>query len=402
MVRIVHLTQSVERGGAAIAANRIHEAVTDCGVDSKIFVEIETQNAAARNPMTQFNRLCRRVSKFLSKRLSKLLLGNMAVYFSTGLIPSPWFKYLEQEKPDIVHLHFLGNEILSIKQISRISCPVVITVHDYWVLGSGFHLDYLEECSAKKKNSILCLLMRHIEKSKINSWQSKNITLVAPSTFVENLLAQHNLLSRFSIHKIHHPLNQSLFKVQSKTQSRTALGLDPQLKYILFPAGYGYEDPNKGFHILEDVLRNIRLKCDYDFELLLFGQNPGKFPKDFPCNIHFLGYVRDKHYLNHIYSASDVLVLPSRFETYGLVVQEAIQCGLPSVVTAGLGMDDIITHGENGFLVNYGDVDKFGSAVVSAFHLNVRTPDETLSAFDSKNVGKNYKKVYQNILHRTC
>lgn len=401
-MRIVHLTQSIAFGGAAIAAHRIHQAVTECGVESKMLTELALSSDHAFNPLTRRDRFHRRAAKFISKRVSRIFIGNMSVYFSTGLIPSPWLKYLQMAKPDIVHLHFLGNEILSITQISKISSPVVITVHDYWVLGSGFHLAYLDRCAITQKNKILFNLMRYIEKTKVNKWKNKNITFIAPSTFVENLLKAHPFLSEFNIQKIHHPLSKDLFHIQSKSQSRAILGLGSQKKYILFPARYGYEDPNKGFHILKDILKNIRLKYDHDFELLLFGKDPGNSLEELACDVHFLGHTSNNDYLNHIYSASDVLVLPSRFETYGLVVQEALKCGLPSVVTAGLGMDDIIDHGKNGFLVNYGDVEKFGNAVVAAFQLKMDAQDDKLAKFNSDIVGENYKMVYQNILDNTC
>jgi glycosyltransferase involved in cell wall biosynthesis len=64
----------------------------------------------------------------------------------------------------------------------------------------------------------------------------------------------------------------------------------------------------------------------------------------------FLGWV-DHDELPGVYSAADLLVLPSRFDTFGCVVLEALSCGIPVVAYNTKGPKDIIVHGETGFLV---------------------------------------------------
>lgn len=63
----------------------------------------------------------------------------------------------------------------------------------------------------------------------------------------------------------------------------------------------------------------------------------------------FLGWV-DHHKLPEIYSAADMLILPSRFDTFGCVVLEALACGLPVAAYNTKGPKDIILDGVNGFL----------------------------------------------------
>ncbi len=64
----------------------------------------------------------------------------------------------------------------------------------------------------------------------------------------------------------------------------------------------------------------------------------------------FLGWV-DHDKLPEIYSAADMLILPSQFDTFGCVVLEALSCGLPVVAYNTKGPKDIIINGLNGFLV---------------------------------------------------
>ncbi len=68
----------------------------------------------------------------------------------------------------------------------------------------------------------------------------------------------------------------------------------------------------------------------------------------------FLGWV-DHAKLPEVYSAADMLILPSRFDTFGCVVLEALSCGLPVAAYNTKGPKDIIVDGVNGYLAKGGD-----------------------------------------------
>lgn len=72
--------------------------------------------------------------------------------------------------------------------------------------------------------------------------------------------------------------------------------------------------------------------------------------------VHFLGFVNQSQ-LPGVYVSSDLLVLPSQFETFGLVVTEAMACGLPVVVSDQVGARfDLIDGQGTGFVYPAGDV----------------------------------------------
>jgi glycosyltransferase involved in cell wall biosynthesis len=66
------------------------------------------------------------------------------------------------------------------------------------------------------------------------------------------------------------------------------------------------------------------------------------------------GSIRD-HGLHEVYAKSSVLVHPSLADGFGYVVQEAMACGLPVIVTDATGASDLVTDGQNGFVVPAGD-----------------------------------------------
>lgn len=73
-------------------------------------------------------------------------------------------------------------------------------------------------------------------------------------------------------------------------------------------------------------------------------------------DVAFLG-VQNQSVLPALYSAADLLVLPSDFDPWGMVVNEAMCCGLPVVVSDKVGAAaDLVSDGANGFVYPVGDV----------------------------------------------
>jgi glycosyltransferase involved in cell wall biosynthesis len=68
------------------------------------------------------------------------------------------------------------------------------------------------------------------------------------------------------------------------------------------------------------------------------------------------------------YLEADILLLTSRFEGFGLVVTEAMECGLPVVSFKTAGPSEIITDGINGYLIDKYDTDAFANAVLELMH----------------------------------
>lgn len=80
-------------------------------------------------------------------------------------------------------------------------------------------------------------------------------------------------------------------------------------------------------------------------------------------SVHFLGF-RSRSDLLKCYAMADVLVLPSFHEPWGMVVNEAMCFGLPTIVSDHVGSgEDLVRHGHNGFRVADGNVDELANAL---------------------------------------
>lgn len=71
--------------------------------------------------------------------------------------------------------------------------------------------------------------------------------------------------------------------------------------------------------------------------------------------VHFAGSVSSDQVLNRMYEA-DLLVLPSRWDGWGIVVNEALSVGLPVIVSDQCGASDLVKEGSNGYVFSAGDV----------------------------------------------
>lgn len=79
------------------------------------------------------------------------------------------------------------------------------------------------------------------------------------------------------------------------------------------------------------------------------------FAKARDLHVHFAGFINQRDLPKH-YSMADVFVLPSSYEPRGAVINEAMACGLPVIVTDRCGsIGDVVVEGENAFIYPAGD-----------------------------------------------
>lgn len=170
-------------------------------------------------------------------------------------------------------------------------------------------------------------------------------------------------------------LAQHVIAASSVTRdSLVAIGIDPD-KISVIPYGapidyfaprpeppktfralfVGRVGPRKGVHYLLRAWRELRLA---NAELLLIGVNefpPGYLDRLEPSVRHIPSLPHQQ--LHEHYAAASVLVLPSLIEGFGLVLLEAMSCGVPIIATPHTAAPDIITDGSEGFIVPIRDVD---------------------------------------------
>lgn len=139
--------------------------------------------------------------------------------------------------------------------------------------------------------------------------------------------------------------------VNFKKVSRQELGLKESKKYII---GVGRLIKRKGFEIFVQALSFLPEEIDG----LIIGEGPERkklerIAKEFGVldRLHLLGYLPTEEQKFQYLAISDVFLLSSIHEGFGIVLQEAMQVGLPIVATNNGGQVDLVKDGKNGFLV---------------------------------------------------
>lgn len=143
-------------------------------------------------------------------------------------------------------------------------------------------------------------------------------------------------------------------------------------------------------------------------KLLLVGDGPEKHRvmdkvKTMPYknDVLFLGKQEN---IAELFSISDLKLLLSEKESFGLVLLEAMACGVPGIGTNIGGIPEVIEHGTNGYLVELGDVDAVAhyaiellsdEAKLVQFRMNAL--DSVQTKFKSEKIIEQYEMIYEKL-----
>ena len=327
-------------------------------------------------------------------------------------MPSGWAEKINKMDIDIVHLHWVGAETLSIEDIGRINKPVIWTLHDMWPFCGIEHYapDLLE--SRWRNNyenhsfSSFIDLDFIVWKRKKNSWNN-NISIVSPSTWLYDC-AKHSSLFENNKHVlIPNALDLSVFKPLDKSYCREILNIDNDKKIILFGAFGGGTDKRKGYDLLVKALELIAKDSNtFKIQCLVFGQSTPEEKIDLPIDIKWLGHIYDNTTLSLIYNSANVMVVPSRQDNLPQTATEAQACGCPVVAFDCTGFPDIITHKETGYLAKPYDFVDLARGIL--WVLNNKDVEINLSSnavhkahkiWSEDQVVSEYIALYQNIIN---
>ena len=193
---------------------------------------------------------------------------------------------------------------------------------------------------------------------------------------------------------IHNPLS---FKVQKISSHNT--------KRVIAVGRYTYQ---KGIDLLLRTWQKVEKQCP-DWELAIFGDGDKtpyeKMAVDLGIDLSrcFLNGRTDK--IREEYAKSSIYVLSSRFEGFGMVLVEAMACGLSVVSFAcPCGPRDIIKNGVDGFLVDNGDVEQLTQQLVLLMKDETKrllTSDaaiQNVQRFQLEQIGEKWKNLFEDVV----
>lgn len=280
-------------------------------------------------------------------------------------------------KPDIIHVHVLTRlGLIALWQKMVHDTPYIVTEHwSRYLPGNDFN-GFLRKRLTKtvvKHASAVTTVTGILAKAMQNHGLRNDNYLIVPNVVDFNKfkpIPHHN-----EIPKIVHV---SCFENKSKNIT----GLVDALK------------------IMED--RKIDYQCviigdGVDFMMIKDYAKKLKHQE----RIRFTGVLEGQEYIDEL-ASSDFLVLPSNYETQGVVLLESFACGMPVVSTKVGGIPEIVNE-SNGILVPPHDAEKLADAmqkmIVSYQDYNPNTlRDNIIKEFSNESIGKLLNDIYEKTL----
>jgi D-inositol-3-phosphate glycosyltransferase len=181
--------------------------------------------------------------------------------------------------------------------------------------------------------------------------------VVVPSQREKTHLVNDYQADPTRIHVIPCGVNLDRFHPEDRMRSRVRLGLDTQADILIYVGRFA---PLKGLDVLVGAMAHLK-ESMLRLHLLVVGGDGPEAPStrglqaqirqlNLQSHISLVGRIEQSE-LPYYYSAADLLVLPSHYESFGLVVLEALACGTVVLATPVGAMESIIVTGLNGTIV---------------------------------------------------
>ncbi|UCG12786.1 MAG: glycosyltransferase, partial [Deltaproteobacteria bacterium] len=204
-------------------------------------------------------------------------------------------------------------------------------------------------------------------------------------------------------------VNLRLFHPRDKAKAREQLGFNDHESLLLYVGRFA---PSKGADKLLAALPYLRKHRP--IRLLIVGGNGNHSPEakklerlshklEIQDHVNFVGRI-EQEVLPTYYNAADMLVVPSRYESFGLVALESVACGTPVVATRVGAMDKILREGETGHVVENGSpralADGIEALILAENGLPADVIRESILEFSWENVASAMIEEYEGVLRK--
>ncbi len=344
--------------------------------------------------------------------------------------------FLPPHRPDIIHAHNLHGGYFDLRALPWLSrqAPLVLTLHDAWLLSGhcshSFGCDrWKTGCGACPDLTIYPAIRR--DETALN-WQRKSdiyaqsrLFVATPCAWLMDRVRQSSLASAVvEARVIPNGVDLTVFRPTEKLAARNALGIDPDVRVLLFVASGGRQNAFKDYGMLRSAVRSLARDAEHGSILLLVLGDTGT-PSDLGgLPVRFIPFEPDPAAVARYYQAADLYLHAARAETFPMTILEALACGTPIVATAVGGIPDQVrslkgssTAGKwrefpagdaTGVLVAPGDGEAMAQAARTLLDQNdLRTTmartaaQDARSRFDLETQCKAYLSWYDDILNLT-
>ncbi len=356
-LRVLHLSTYGRGGGAGRAAAALNQALDKSGIDSHLV-------CARGNRFT--------VARAADRALRHLQSSPIQTWRSPAYFGSLSADHINSSYAHVVNLHWVTDGFLSIKEIGRITKPIVWSMYDMWPFTGTEHYG-IDTPQARWRSGYTPENRRADESGwdlDRSSWERKKdhwspMHMVPASSWLADATRASELMRSWPVTRIPHVVNDLAFAPLRRSEARQMLGLNPDTPYVVFLASAGIADERKGFDLLVQSLAGVRSEVQ-GVELLIVG--PASLSRSTIAGVpaRWLGPVSGDAALRTVYGAASVVAVPSREDNMPLTAMEAQTCGRAVVGFDIGGLPEIVRHNETGFLVPGFESDSLAAALSTA------------------------------------
>lgn len=376
-MRVLIVNTSENTGGAAVAANRLKEALNNNGIKAKMLVRDKESDDIT---VAQLNKSWHQKWDFLWERFviymrlhfkrDNLFLIDIA-NAGTDITKTREFK-----EADVIHLSWINQGMLSLKGIRKIlesHKPVVWTMHDLWPASSICH--YARNCRNYEKQCGNCPLLpgngssndlsARIWRKKSKILERNSILFVTCSRWLADKAKKSGLLSGQKVISIPNPIDSRAFTKENREEARLYAGLPEGKKLILF-VSQRVTDKRKGMDYFITAINKMveaHPEMKDNCGIAILGGKAEELADKLPLPSYPLGYVSEEKKIASIYNSVDLFVLPSLEDNLPNTIMEAMACGVPCVGFNTGGIPEMIDHQKNGYVAEYKSSDDLARGI---------------------------------------
>lgn len=346
----------------------------------------------------------------LAKPLCQLLrTGNPSIHYP-AVVPSRWPERINGVDADVVHLHWVQGEMLSIGDITRIRKPIVWTLHDMWAFCGAEHYTadhrwrdgYWRDNRPAHESGFD--LNRFTWERKRKHWR-RPLHIVGDSYWISDCASNSLLMRDWPVTTIHYSLDTNSWQPIDQPLARQLMDLPQDCPILLFGATSGGTDPRKGFDLLLTALAQLGSEPSLQsMQLVVFGQLAPQSPPQLGFPVHYTGHLHDDLSLRALYSAADAMVIPSRQDNLPNTGVEAHACATPVIAFNTGGLPDIVEHKCTGYLAKALDIEDLAHGIAwvlthrESGQLGTNARERAEALFATAVVAEQYRVVYENAL----
>ena len=405
-MKIVILNTAENKGGAAIAANRLMKALNLEGVEARMLVKNKSTNDDNVTPVSTTWIACKFnlfrfywerlviyiVSLFDRKNLFSVSIANTGTDIS---------KHPIVRNADIIHLHWINQGFLSLSDIRKLinlNKPMVWTMHDLWITNGVYHYP--------EGNKLRGLNLEKIIFNKKQKLPLSKITFLGCSKWITEQAKKSPLLQNAKFVSIPNTIDTSVFTPIEKAVARNYFDI-PQDKFIILFVADRVSEIRKGVvffieacHLLFEKYPDLASKM----EIVLMGGKSDDFTAVFPFPIHSLEYLTENKKIAMAYSLANMFIIPSLGDNLPNTIMEAMSCGTPCVGFDIGGIPEMIDHKENGYVAKYKSAEDLAEGIVWVLNnetqamLSQKARDKVLNTYSQQQIASQHIALYNSIL----